>query len=261
MPVQINMGLKTIDKNNGSTTTMIQPTYGKIIYPLTGAPFKFVVDDRNRSIIPSKAYISSIKETPIPFYKLLRLNYTNTPVGKDRSLVGTVKNIGSVDVQDVSVYASAHDNKTAQIDSVKSSSIPNIKPGEEVALSANPDPAIGPKILYYSCAEIDLHPHMNTLDTGNGRSIAYDLNGVVSVSNFKFVSATDSLAFGVKHYNPTGGPMSLKIVKTVGTPAISVLMDGKMNNKDISIKVMNPQTVHIDFIIPPGNHDIQVKGL
>ena len=261
VPVQINMGLKTIDKNNGSTTTMIQPTYGKIIYPLTGAPFKFVVNDYNNSVIPSKAYISSIKEIPTPFFKLLRLNYTNTPVGKDRSLVGTVKNIGSVDVQDVSVYASAHDNKTTQIDSVRSGTIPVIKPGEEVAFSANPDPAIGPKILYYSCAEIDLHPHMNILDTGNGRSIAYDLNGIVSVSNFKFVSATDSLVFGIKHYNPTGGPMSLKIVKTAGSQDISVIMDGKMNNKDVSIKVMNPKTVHIDFTIPPGNHDIQVKGL
>ena len=262
VPVQINMGLKTIDKNNGSTKTIIQPTYGKIIYPLTGAPFKFVVDDHNNSVIPGKAYISSIKEIPTPFFKLLRLNYTNTPVGKDRSLVGTVKNIGSVDVHDVSVYASAHDNKTTQIDSVRSGTIPVIKPGEEVAFSANPDPAEGPKILYYSCAEIDLHPgNMNSLDTGNGRSIAYDLNGIVSVSNFKFVRATDSLVFGVKHYNPTGGPMSLKIVKTVGSQDISVLMDGKMNNKDVSIKVMNPKTVHIDFIIPPGNHDIQVKGL
>ena len=262
VPVQINMGLKTKDKNSGLVTTMIQPTYGKIIYPLTGAPFKFVVDDHNNSVIPSKAYISSIKETPTPFFKLLRLNYTNTPVGKDRSLVGTVKNIGSVDVHDVSVYASAHDNKTKQIDSVKSSTISVIKPGEEVAFSANPDPAEGPEILYYSCAEIDLHPgSMNTLETGNGRSIAYDLNGVVSVSNFKFVSATDSLVFGVKHYNPTGGPMSLKIVKTAGSQDISVLMDGKINNKDVSIKVMNPKTMHIDFIIPPGNHDIQVKGL
>jgi hypothetical protein len=262
VPVQINMGLKTVDKNNGSTTTMIQPTYGKIIYPLTGAPFKFVVDDHNNSAIPSKAYISSIKEIPTPFFKLLRLNYTNTPVGKDRSLVGTVKNIGSVDVHDVSVYASAHDNKTKQIDSVKSSTIPVIKPGEEVAFSANPDPAEGPKILYYSCAEIDLHPgNMNTLDTGNGRSIAYDLNGIVSISNFKFVSATDSLVFGVKHYSPTGGPMSLKIAKTVGSQDITVLMDGKMNNKDVSIKVIDPKTVYIGFIIPPGNHDIQVKGL
>jgi hypothetical protein len=75
------------------------------------------------------------------------------------------------------------------------------------------------------------------------------------------VTKTDSLVFGVKHYSPTGGPMSLKIVKTAGAQEMSVLMDGKMNNKDVSIKVMNPQTVHIDFTIRPGNHDIQVKGL
>ena len=91
------MGLKTKDKNTGLVTTMIQPTFGKIIYPLTGAPFKFVVNDynhsnnNNNSPIPSKAYISSIKEVSIPYFKSLRLNYTNTPVGKDRSLVGTSK--------------------------------------------------------------------------------------------------------------------------------------------------------------------------
>lgn len=261
IPVQINMGLKMIDKNNGFITTMIQPTYGKIIYPLTGAPFKFVVDNHNLSSILGSAYISSINEIPIPFFKLLRLNYTNTPVGIDRALVGTVKNIGPVDVQDVSVYASAHDNKTTQIDSVKSKIIPLIRPSEEVAFTAIPDPAVAPKILYYSCAEIDLHPHMNTLDIGNGKSIAYDLQGVVSISNFKYVSATDSIIFGVKHYNPAGGPMSLKIVKTVGKPTISVLMDDKTDNKDVSIKVMDPNTVHIDFTIPPGSHDIQVKGI
>jgi len=268
VPVQVNMDLKTKDKNTGLVTTQIQPTFGKIIYPLTGAPFKFVVNNydhsnnNNSSPILSKAYISSIKEVSTPYFKSLRLNYTNTPVGKDRSLVGTVKNIGPVNVYDVSVFASAHDNKTRQIDSVKSKPISVIKPGEEVTFSANPDPTEGPKILYYSCAEIDLHPGgMNTLDMGNGRTIAYDLHGIVSVSDFKYVSATDSLVFGVKHWNPTGGPMSLKIAKTSGAQDISVLMDGKMNNKDVSIKVMNPQSVHIDFTIPPGNHDIQVKGL
>lgn len=262
IPVQVNMGLKTKDKDSGLVTTMVQPTYGKVIYPLTGAPFKFVVDDYNRMTIPDKAYISSVKEIQTPYFKSLRLNYTNTPVGKDKSLVGTVKNIGPVNIHDVSVFASAHDNNTRQIDSVKSNVISVIKPGEEVAFSANPDPAEGPKILYYSCAEIDLHPGgMNTLDMGNGKTIAYDLHGIVSVSDFKYVSATDSLVFGVKHWNPTGGPMSLKIAKTSGAQDISVIMDGKMNNKDVSLKVMNPQTVHIDFTIRPGNHDIQVKGL
>ena len=268
VPVQINMGLKVRDENTGHVTTMIQPTFSKIIYPLSGAPFKFVVNEydhsnnNTNSSIPGKAYISSIKEVSIPYFKSLRLNYTNTPVGKDRSLVGTVKNIGPVDVHDVSVIASAHDNKTRQIDSVKSNVIPVIKPGEEVPFSATPDPSEGPKILFYSCAEIDLHPGgMNTLDMGNGKSVAYDLQGIVSVSDFKYVSATDSLVFGVKHWNPTGGPMSLKIAKASGAQDISVLMDGKMNDKDVSVKLMNPQTVHIDFNIPPGNHDIQVKGL
>jgi hypothetical protein len=269
VPVQVNMGLKVRDENTGHVTTMIQPTFSKIIYPLSGAPFKFVVNDYNHisnnktnPSIPGKAYISSVKDVSTPYFKSLRLNYTNTPVGKDRSLVGTVKNIGPVDVHDVSVVASAHDNKTSQIDSVKSKPMPVIKPGEEVPFSATPDPSEGPKIQFYSCAEIDLHPGgMNTLDMGNGKSVAYDLQGIVSVSDFKYVSATDSLVFVVKHWNPTGGPMSLKIAKTSGAQDISVLMDGKMNNKDVSVKLMNPQTVHIDFTIPPGNHDIQVKGL
>jgi hypothetical protein len=214
------------------------------------------------STISGKAYISSIKEVSVPYFKSLRLNYSNTPIGKDRSLVGTVKNIGPVAVHDVSVIASAHDNKTRQIDSVKSKSISVIKPGEEVPFTATPDPSEGPKILYYSCAEIDLHPGgMNTLDMGNGKTVAYDLQGIVSVSDFKYVSATDSLVFVVKHWNPTGGPMTLKIAKASGAQDVSVLMDGKMNNKDVSVNLMNPQTVHIDFFIPPGNHDIQVKGL
>ena len=61
---------------------------------------------------------------------------------------------------------------------------------------------------------------MNTLDMGNGKTIAYDLRGIVSVSDFKYVSATDNLVFGVKHWNPTGGPMSLKIGKNVWSSKI-----------------------------------------
>jgi hypothetical protein len=107
---------------------------------------------------------------------------------------------------------------------------------------------------------------MDTLNTGNDKTIAYDLKGIVSISDLKFVNAMDSLVFGVKHYNPSGGPMSLKIVEPTGTHIIAVLMDGKTNNKDISVKVMSPKNVHldtehIDFTISPGNHDIQVKGL
>jgi hypothetical protein len=54
---------------------------------------------------------------------------------------------------------------------------------------------------------------MTTLAIDKGQSISYDIIGVVRISDFKYNTANDSIMFGVKHYNPDGGPMSLKIVK------------------------------------------------
>ena len=54
--------------------------------------------------------------------------------------------------------------------------------------------------------------------------------------------ANDSIMFAVKHYNPDGGPMSLKIVKNSGSPtAVSVMMDGKMYNIIIIIIITHYQ--------------------
>ena len=76
---------------------------------------------------------------------------------------------------------------------------------------------------------------MTILDIGKGQSISYDINGVVSISDFKYDNAKDSIIFGVKHYNPEGGPMSLKIVKKSGNPSavVSVMMDGKCIQESI----------------------------
>jgi hypothetical protein len=71
--------------------------------------------------------------------------------------------------------------------------------------------------------------------------------------------------FGVKHYNPDGGPMSLKIVKNAGNlAAVSIIMDGKLynnNNNAALVKTMDPKTVHIDLFIPSGDHSLQIKGI
>ena len=268
IPVQITVGLNTLDKKDdksGVTTTtpstMTDQTYGRIIYPLTGAPFKFVISP-NQSV-RGAAFISSIKQVPVPYYNILRLNYSNMPTGSDKALVGTAKNIGPFDLHDVSVYASVHDKNGVQIDSVKSNVISLIKPGEEVAFTAVPDSAISPHVLFFSCAGVSTgNAPMTILDIGKGQSISYDINGVVSISDFKYDNAKDSIIFGVKHYNPEGGPMSLKIVKKSGNPSavVSVMMDGKLYNK-ASVKSTEPKTVHIDLFIPSGNHDIQVKGI
>jgi hypothetical protein len=269
IPVQITVGLNTLDKKDdksGVTTTttpstMTDQTYGRIIYPLTGAPFKFVIAP-NQSV-RGTAFISSIKQVPVPYYNVLRLNYSSMPTGSEKALVGTAKNIGPFDLHNVSVYASVHDKNGVQIDSVKSNVISLIKPGEEVAFTAIPDSAISPHVLFFSCAGVSLgNAPMTILDIGKGQSISYDIDGVVSISDFKYDNAKDSIIFGVKHYNPQGGPMSLKIVKKSGNPSavVSVMMDGKLYNR-ASVKTSDPKTVLIDLFIPSGNHDVQVKGI
>jgi hypothetical protein len=96
----------------------------------------------------------------------------------------------------------------------------------------------------------------------------YDIIGVVRISDFKYNAANDSIMFAVKHYNPDGGPMSLKLVKISGSPtAVSVMMDGKMynnisnNNNSLSVKTMDAKTVHIDLFVPSGDHSVQIKGI
>ena len=102
------------------------------------------------------------------------------------------------------------------------------------------------------------------LDIGKGQSILYDISGVVRISDFKYNTSNDSIMFGVKHYNPNGGPMSLKLVQNSGNAAMSIMMDGKIynnNNNALSVKTVDAKTVHIDLFVPSGDHSLQIKGI
>src|SRR5919202_5626799 len=228
VPISVTVSLNTIDKSSGFIRTLSDPTYGNIIYPFTGAPFKFIIEP-NQSV-RGTAFISSVKQIPVPYYNVIRLNYSNMPsASSNKALVGTVQNIGPFDFHDVSVYASVHDRNGIQIDSVKSNVISLIKPGQEARFIALPDYTTAPHIYYYSCAGVSLgNDPMTTLDIGKGQSILYDISGVVRISDFKYNTSNESIMFGVKHYNPNGGPMSLKLVQNSGNAAMSIMMDGKL---------------------------------
>jgi hypothetical protein len=265
VPISVSVSLNTMDKSSGVIRTLTDPTFGNILYPFTGAPFKFIIEP-NQSV-KGTAFISSVKQIPVPYYNVIRLDYSNMPAANssNNALVGTAKNIGPFDLHDVSVYASVHDRKGIQIDSVQSNVIPLIKPGQEAKFIALPDSTIAPYIYYYSCAGVSLgNAPMTPLNIGKGQSVLYDINGVVRISDFKYNAASDSIMFGVMHYNPSGGPMSLKLVKNSGNAAMSIMMDGKLynnNNNALSVKTMDAKTVHIDLFVPSGDHSMQIKGI
>lgn len=101
MPFAITVGLNTTSKDHAAATTIEQSTYGKIILPFAGSPFKFVIEPERS--VTSKAFIIDKKQISVPYYNVLRLNYSNMPVGIDRGLVGRAKNIGPFDLHDVSI--------------------------------------------------------------------------------------------------------------------------------------------------------------
>lgn len=258
MPVGITVGLNTTGGDSSKTTTTIkQSIYGRIIYPFAGAPFKFVIGPE-RSVI-SKAFITNINQISVPHYNVLRLNYSSMPIGDNRALVGTARNVGPFDVYNVTVYASAHNRNGTQLDSVRSNVIPVIKHGMEVAFTAKPYPGIRSGILYYSCAGVDFNAPITTLDLGKGQFIAYDLRGLARISDFKYDNKTDSIVFGVNYYSPNGGHLSLKIPQVSEKQSVSVIMDGKLY-KQVSVG-MDGKTVSINFFVPPQDHQVRIKGI
>jgi hypothetical protein len=257
VPVGITVGLNTTSRDGSIASTIKQSIFGRIIYPFAGAPFKFVIGPEQS--VTSKAFITDIKQIPVPYYNVLRLNYSSMPFGDDKALVGTAKNVGPFDLRNITIYASAHNRNETQLDSVRSNVIPVIEPGKEVAFIAKPYPDIKSGIIYYSCAGVDLNAPITTLDLGKGQIIAYDLHGLARISDFKYDNTTDSIVFGVNYYSPSGGPLSLKITQLSEKQSVSVVMDGKLY-KQASVG-MDGKTVSIDFFVPPKDHQVQIKGI
>jgi hypothetical protein len=271
VPVEVELGLNVLAKDHISSlflTAIKEATYGRIIYPSAVSPFKFTVGS-DKSVI-GDPYIVNIKEVSLPRYdNIVFLNYSNVPRPADGAFIGTVKNTGPFDLHNVTVYASVHGINGTQIDSVKSNAFPLLKPGEELPFIARPDGALRSKILYFSCAAFDINPKMNTLDTGKGHFISYDLQGAVAISDLRYDTKTDSMVFDVRHYDQHGGPLNLKVIKVSQNHPVSVIMDGQLDKK-ASIRV-DGKMVHIDIFVPslspstssPSSsyHNVQIKGI
>jgi hypothetical protein len=251
LPVQTMVGLEVQDETG--TRIERQLTYGRIIWPLNDSPFKFVID----SGTAGHPFIADVKEVdPTHITDMIILNYTSMAAGEERAFVGTVKNNAPFDIYNVSVFASARSKNATQLDSVRSDVIPVLKASEEQPFIAITDAAVKSRVYYYSCAGLDLDAPITTIDAGGGQFIAYDLNAAAQVSKIRYENETDSIAFGVRPYSPTGGPISLMIPQASQEQSVTVMLDGKLHESSIRD---DGKTIYIDFFVPQGEHQVQIQ--
>lgn len=254
---QVTVGLDVQKKIDYSKTTLQDATFSKIIYPGKESPFKFKINDDYN--VQGKPYILRTESTSDPYYNIILQNYSNFPVGENRELVGTLKNNGSVVVQNISVFASVHDKNGTQIDSIQSNIIPILKPGEVKPFSARPDNTIAKNANYFSCAGFDPNAPINTLDLGNGKFLPYGLESVARISNFNYDNSTDSILFNADHYNPSGGFVTLKIPQLDSNQIITIFLDDSgVTDAQIS---KDGKTITTSIFIPPNEHSVRISGI
>jgi hypothetical protein len=252
----------TINNDDAQTKiagTVTSPTFARVIFPGTGAPYKIVLEQPGMLASFGQPTVSSYRQIDVPYYNVLKLNYSNVAVGNERSLVGTVKNTAPFAVHNVTIYASVHDNNQTQIDSAKSKNIPTIEPGQELRFELIPNTSVKSDVIYYSCAGVDLDAPITTLATPDGAFVAYDLQALAKIIDLKYNSTSDSIAFGVDHYNPDGGSITMKLPQMYDNQKISVLLDGRpANNAKITT---DGKTIKMDIFIPPEEHQLQILGV
>ena len=253
----VTVGLDVHNRIDGSRLTLHDTTFSKIIYPGKESPFKFKISD-NFDVL-SKPYLLQMENGNEPYYNIIVQNYSNFPTGKNRELVGTLKNTGNVVVQNISVYASVHDENGMQIDSIQSNTIPILKPGQVKRFSARPDDAIVKNVNYFSCAGFDPNSPINTLDLGNGKFLAYGLESVAKISKLSYDKSNDSISFTADHYSPLGGSVTFKIPQLDINHNITIYVDN-LSVKDQQV-TKSGKTITTNIFVPPNEHTIKITGI
>jgi hypothetical protein len=268
-PVDVTVAVNVTDKSQGlpsassgsnetAVRTLTSPTFARIIYPGTGAPFKIVLDNRLVEAV-SPPFVYGVKDVDKINYNLLKLNYSNMAMGSERALIGTMENTAPFPIYNATVYASVHDTNKAQIDSVISDQVPALQPGEKAQFKLIPDVSVMSNAVYYSCAGFSLTAPINTFKTSSGGFIPFDLQAVAKIINLTYDEASESVVFGIDHYNPNGGFITLKLPQMSEDQKLSVMMDG-LPDDDVKM-TSDGKTIKLDIFIPPDEHQIEVNGV
>jgi hypothetical protein len=255
VPIHVLLGLNTTT-NNVKTTSVAQP-YGKTIYAYGEDPFKFKIPRGSDVKLTGNPYVYQLSTTSIPYFDALRLNYSNIPL-PNGTLIGTVKNIASFDIYNLSIYASAHDKTGAQIDSVTTPLMPILKSGEKASFSVSPNPVLGSKVAFYSCFGVDFKTTNMKINIGQNRYIISNMTSLATIENIKADPSSGTIKIYMNNQYPVPGPLILKIPQLTGASTIFVTMDGTLYRDAVAT---SKGFALVDLNVPGGKHEIDVNGI
>ena len=252
------VGLTQEVKNaDGSTSKLENTTLSTIIFPQFPSPFKFKIDAGNSPV--GNVTVEKVSKIVMPYYDILVNEYNNTAGEHDKSLTGYLINNGSLTIPSARIYASVHDKNGMQLDSIISTAILDLKPGQKVKYTITPDKSIIDRVYYFSCAGLDLNAPITTLRIGNDKFLAFNLQSASKISDFRYDNKTDSLTFRADHYNPAGGYVTLKIPQVTENQITKIYLDNQIDNN--STTSQNGKTIEMNIFIPPKEHLIQINGI
>jgi hypothetical protein len=89
--------------------------------------------------------------------------------------------------------------------------------------------------------------------------INYDLQAIAKITSLEYVNSTDSISFGVKHYDPDGGDLSLRVPQLSKNQTILLKMDDEMY--DDALVGIDGKTIHVELFVPPGDQKVDIQGV
>jgi hypothetical protein len=254
----INVRLAQEVKNaDGSISKLENSTLSSIIFPQIPSPFKIKIEAGKSPI--GNVTVEKVSKIMVPYYDALINEYNNTAGKFDKSLTGILVNNGSVTIPSTRIYASVHDKNGMQLDSIISTPILDLKPGQTVRYTITPDKSIIDKVFYFSCAGLDINAPINTLKIGKNKFLAYELQSASKISDFRYDDKADTLIFKADHYNPAGGFINLKIPQVTDNQITKIYLDNEIDNNSTTSR--NGKTIEMNIFVPPKEHLIQIHGI
>ena len=264
-PQNVTVGMHVYNNITGTDEVLTEKPYGPILYKNNDPfPFKFVINSTKYSLLDESApFVFENENVTGSFTKIntFELDYPVIPQGPSKELYGNITNTGPFQIDNLTLFAIARDNKSTQVDSVKTL-IPALKPYETTSFTFTPNPAIKDSVHYYSCVAGDVEDMMigkyKMFTISYLKVLGYKHSGLMVLDALNYNKSNHQLNMKLNNVYPAPGALTLQLMPNQTNP-ISVYLDGQPF-KSAKINYLENMML-VDMSIPQGPHDVVLSNV